>query len=83
MNNKNVRRFLLEFIGRNHVLPKDCEIDSIDLLAEGYIDSMAIIRLVIELESVFNVRFCEKDIASTAFKTVSGIETLVEKKLGE
>ena len=78
LSKQTVRDFLLSFIQRNHILPK--EVDSVDLLAEGYIDSMAIIRLVIELESVFDVRIDEEDIASGAFKTIEGIVTLVEQR---
>lgn len=82
MSKQDVRNFLIDFIQRSHSLPKDDEIDSIDLFAAGYVDSMAVIRLVVELESMFDVRIEEEDIVSAAFKTVAGIANLVEQKKG-
>jgi len=82
LSNQDVRNFLIDFIQRSHSLPKGDEIDSIDLFATGYVDSMAVIRLVVELESMFDVRIEEEDIVSTAFRTVAGIANLVKKKQG-
>ena len=76
-----IRQFIIEFLSREHSLPADQDIEALAYIDEGYADSMSVLRLVLELESNFGVRFEDGDLSSPAFRTVGGLLNLIEQKL--
>ena len=49
------------------------------IIDDDYLDSLDIIRLVSELESVFDVSISGNDIVPENFNTVNAIQSLVDK----
>lgn len=51
----------------------------VNLVEEGYLDSLDIIKLVTLLESEFGISISGSDIAPENFESVSAIEALIKK----
>lgn len=76
----DIRTFILALLARKSPLPVNFDDDS-DFLAAGIIDSMAVIKFILELESRFDIALDDDDIASAQFRSVRGLVTLIEQKL--
>lgn len=75
----DIRSFILALLAKKAPLPKDFDDDS-DFLAAGVIDSMAIIKFILELESTFDITLNDEDIESDQFRSVRGLTGLIEHK---
>lgn len=60
----------------NKDIPED---PNLDLLAAHLLDSFDMVRLVAGLEETFNIELDPEDIVPEHFRTITAIETLVEK----
>lgn len=54
-----------------------------DIFTLSRVDSVAIIKIILTLEKTFNIQLSDKDIFSKKFRTISGIVTIVFKKLSK
>jgi len=78
----SVREFVLASIGRKAKLPTDVDIETFNYIDSGYVDSIEIIKLVVDIEAAFNVEVSEADIESPEFRTVGGLVSIINKKVG-
>ncbi len=76
-----VEDIILEFVEREYKLPDDADLNTYDLFANGYIDSMGLVQFVAILEDEFDIEFTADELLSEEFKTVKGIETIIMRKL--
>lgn len=53
---------------------------TLDYIKEGYIDSISIIRFVLDIERHFDVRISDNDMSSEKFRSVRGLAGIVESK---
>lgn len=47
----------------------------------GYVDSIAVVKFVIEIEAKFDIEISEEDMMSPQFRTVGGLVAIIETKL--
>lgn len=52
---------------------------SVNLIDDDHLDSLDIIRLVSELETVFNISISGNDIVPENFNTIESIQSLIER----
>jgi acyl carrier protein len=55
--------------------------DSTDFIADGIVDSIGIIKFVLEIESRFRIEILDADIESGPFRTLRGLTTMIAAKL--
>jgi D-alanine--poly(phosphoribitol) ligase subunit 2 len=75
-----IHSFILALLSRKSPLPANFTEDS-DFLADGIIDSMAIIKFILELEAKFDIALSDEDIESDRFRSVRGLAALIEDKI--
>jgi D-alanine--poly(phosphoribitol) ligase subunit 2 len=75
----DIRLFIRALLARKSPLPRDFDDDS-DFLAAGIIDSMAIIKFIVELEAKFDIALDDEDIESDQFRSVRGLSAMIEHK---
>ena len=75
----DIRAFILTLLARKSPLPSDFTDDD-DFLAAGIIDSMAIIKFILELEARFDITLDDDDIESQQFRSVRGLLALIDNK---
>jgi acyl carrier protein len=76
---KSIRCFILNYLQKEYTFPDD-DIDTINYVESGYIDSLAMLKFVVELEDKFGIEFSDGELSLPDFKIVGGLIKLVELK---
>ena len=76
-----IKKFIVNYLEKKGKISKNIDIDNLNFLETGYIDSIGIIKFIVEIEEKFNIQISEEDIISEQFKTVKGLVLLIENKL--
>lgn len=75
----SIRSFVLALLEKKSRLPKGFD-DASDFIEAGIVDSVGIIKFILELESRFDIEISEADIESGEFRTVQGLVAMIERK---
>jgi acyl carrier protein len=72
---------IIGFLEERSELPpgSDEERAAIAYVDAGYIDSIGIVELVVELESEYGIRFEPDELQSPEFRTIGGLAGMVER----
>ncbi|MES2025034.1 MAG: acyl carrier protein [Pseudomonadota bacterium] len=76
----DIRLYVLTLLQKKSRLPKDFD-DTNDFISAGIIDSIAIIKFILEIEEKFDIEITEADIESAGFRSVNGLVAIIGKKL--
>ncbi len=76
-----VREYILEALQREYSFKEDIEIDKINFIEEGYMDSLGLFQFIAELEDEFQIEFTDEEMSSHEFGVVGSLIKLVEKKI--
>ncbi len=76
-----IRKTILDFVEREYKLPENVDFTTFDLMENGYIDSMGLVQFVAILESEFNMEFTAEELLSKEFRTVAGLESIIQRKM--
>ncbi len=75
-----VKEFLLDYFKERFDDIGD-NLAGIDLIEDGYIDSMALYSFVAKLEDQFDIQFSDEELLSRDFRKLDTLAKLVEKKI--
>ena len=78
---EKIRQTILDFVEREYKLPENVDYDSFDFVENGFVDSMGMVQFVTILEDEFDIEFSADELLSKDFRTVSGLEKLIERKI--
>ncbi len=76
----STRSFVLGLLEKKSRLPKNFD-DASDFIKAGIVDSVGIIKFILELESRFDVEITDTDIESDGFRSVQGLVTMINRKI--
>lgn len=76
------KEYILNALQREYTFKSGVDVETIDFVEEGYLNSLAIIQFVVELEDEFNIEFSEEELNDPDFRVVGKLVELVEKKVG-
>ena len=76
-----IRQTILDFVEREYKLPENVYYDTFDFVENGFVDSMGMVQFVTILEDEFDIEFSAEELLSEDFRTVSGLEKLIERKI--
>ena len=76
----NVRKYILEALQREYSFKNGIDVNKINYVEDGYMDSLGMIQFITELEDTFQIEFTEEEMESTAFQCVGSLIGLIEKK---
>ena len=77
----DISQFLILYIEKKGKLPKDIDINTFNYIDSGYIDSMALIKFVVEIEAKFDIEISEEDMLSPEFRTIGELTSIIKQKL--
>lgn len=77
---EEIKQFIIKYISKKGNLPKDINIDEFNYIDTGYIDSMGLLKFVVELEQEFDIQISDDDILLPEFKTISGLVGIINDK---
>lgn len=67
-----------------YVAPDDAQFSQeVELFDAGYLDSMGVVRLIVFIESTFNVVLADETLLDVRFTTIAGIGELLSEQLAE
>jgi acyl carrier protein len=75
----SIRTFVLALLEKKSRLPKGFD-DASDFIKTGIVDSVGIIKFILEIESRFDIEISEADIESDEFRTVRGLVAMIDLK---
>jgi acyl carrier protein len=75
-----IRTFIISLLQKKSKLPINFN-DTSDFIDEGIVDSMALIKFTLELESQFDIEILDADIESEDFRSVASLVRMIECKL--
>ena len=78
---ESIRSFVIGLIEAKAKLPTGIEVDTFNFIDSGHVDSIGIIKFVLDIESHYDIDITESDMISLAFRTVGGLVTMIEYKL--
>lgn len=78
---EHLRTYLIELLTRKAPLPPGVNLDTFLYLDAGQIDSLSLIKFIVEIEERFGIEFTPEDTQSTRFRTVGGLEGLIVEKM--
>ncbi len=76
-----IREFILEELQREYSFKPDVDVDSINYVKEGYMDSLSIVQFVVEIEDEFGIEFTNEEMESLDFCIVGKLIKMVENKV--
>lgn len=79
--NNDIKSFVLKQLEKKQTLPRDADVDSYAYLDSGHVDSMGVMKFVVQLEDAFNIEITPEDMVSERFRTVGGLVALLSEKL--
>jgi len=62
-------------------LKKKGDINKYNYLKSGHIDSLNLMKFIFQIEDKFNIKFTYKEIMSSKFGLISGLVTIIKKKI--
>ena len=77
----SVGEFVLRLIEKKARLPKDVDLDSFNYFDSGYVDSLGIIKFMVEIENSYEIEISDSDMESAEFKTVGGLVSIIRRKV--
>jgi len=75
-----IRPLILALLQRKSGLPKDFD-GATDYISAGIVDSIGMIKFVLEIERRFSVEIAESDIASVDFRSLDGLAGMIGRKM--
>ncbi len=77
-----VREYVLDALQREYSFKEGVDIDKINYVEEGYMDSLGLLRFIGELEDEFSIEFTDDELFSSSFRIVGELITMIEEKVG-
>jgi len=76
-----VEEFILKYIQKNYTFREDSDIYTLNYIEQGYIDSLGLIKFIVELEDEYGFEFNDDELNSPSIKIVGELIKLVERKI--
>lgn len=80
---EQVREFILDRLQKEYSFKEGTDIEKINYVEEGYMDSLGLIQFIGELEDEFDIEFSDEEMMEDSFRVVGSLIGLVTKKVGE
>jgi len=79
----NIRDYVLSALQEKHSINNLVDLDKLNYIDEGYIDSFGIVQFVCNLEEQFNITFSDDEMMSDEFQVVGKLINLIESKISK
>ena len=77
----DVREFVLEALQREYTFEEGVNVDEINFVDDGYMDSLGLVQFVAEIEDEFEIEFTEEEMETDEFRTVGTLIKMIENKI--
>lgn len=77
---QDIQAFIRHLLEKKAKLPQSFN-EHTDYIKSGVVDSMGIIKFMLEIEAQYDIEITEEDMESPSFRTLDGIVLLIQNKL--
>lgn len=77
---KKAEEFVLVYIQKEYTIDIGVDMLAMNYVEAGYIDSMGLIKFIVEIEDEFGIEFSDEELNDPSFKIVGGLIKMIEKK---
>jgi D-alanine--poly(phosphoribitol) ligase subunit 2 len=78
MTKQQYEAWLREWLTRSAGMPADAL--GRDLFSEGWLDSLATLRLILEIETALNIRLSEAELADKRLSSIAGLAEMLSER---
>lgn len=75
------REYILNELQKEYSFKEGIDVDSINFIAEGYMDSIGLLRFIVELEGEYGIQFTDDELTDPDFRIIGKLIDMVEKKI--
>lgn len=77
----DVKETILNLLQVKYTIPPETDLNDLNYLEEGFVDSLGLIKFICELEEVFKIEFTDEELSLDDFQNVQKLINLVEGKI--
>lgn len=74
-------RFIKDYLEREYTLPEDIDIERLNYVDTGYVDSLGLIQFYAVLEDHFDITFTDEELKDPDIRIVGGLIGIIKRKL--
>ena len=78
---KDIKEFIINYIEKKGKLPEGINLDEFNYIETGYVDSIGIMKFIVEIEKEFDIEISDDDMISPEFKTIGGLIGIIKGKV--
>lgn len=78
---EKVTTFIVGLLEKKKPLPNGIDVSKYAYIDDGHIDSLALMKFILEVEDAFDIEIEDTDIQTEGFRTVGGLIDIVAAKL--
>lgn len=78
---KKITSFIVELLEKKQGIPACQNIADYRFIDAGHVDSLGLMKFILQIEQEYNVELSDTDIASEMFRSVGGLSDLLAKKI--
>lgn len=78
-----IKEFILNEIQKEYSIEEGINLETLNYVEKGYVDSLGIIQFVLQIEDEYNIQFSDDEISSNEFQIVGKLIKMVESKVAE
>lgn len=79
--NNTARDFIVSLLEKKQAIPKNLVISDYRFMESGHIDSLGVMKFILQIEDKFDIEISDEDIVSQRFQTVGGLSELIHEKI--
>lgn len=73
--------YIINVLQKKYSIGEEVNIETLNYVESGYVDSLGMIQFVVELEDEFGIEFSDEELTDPSFKIVGELIKLVERKV--
>lgn len=78
---EQITDFVIGLIEENGKLPLGVDVSNFNYIDTGYVDSIGIVKFIVEIDEEYGVEINSSDIEKNDFRTIGGITNMIIEKL--
>ena len=76
-----VKYFIIKLLEKKRPISKGIDIDSLEYFRTGHVDSLGLMKFILEIEEKFDIEISEEDMMDESFATIGGLVEIILNKM--
>ena len=81
INKTKVQEFIASLLEKKQAIPANVTIEGYRFIESGHVDSLGIMKFILQIEDEFSIEITDDDMLSELFQSVGGLTEIILAKL--